>query len=110
MIVVRDREGEVRAHLNVCRHRGSRVCLERKGKARSFICPYHAWTFDLNGKLRNGRSMGADFDPGQYGLFPVQVKIFQGLFSSARPKTPRRWTPRFGAGWPRFQSRSILKI
>ncbi len=79
VIIVRDREGEVRAHLNVCRHRGSRVCIEQKGKTRSFICPYHAWTFDLNGKLRNGRSMGPDFDPGQYGLFPVQVKIFQGL-------------------------------
>ena len=79
IIVVRDREGEVRAHLNVCRHRGSRVCIEQQGKARVFVCPYHAWTFELNGALRSGRAMGADFDPSQWGLLAAQVRIFQGL-------------------------------
>lgn len=79
IIIVRDKEEQVRAHINVCRHRGSRVCIEKSGKARNFICPYHAWTFDLNGKLRNGREMGDNFDPADYGLFPAQVKIFQGL-------------------------------
>ena len=45
VIVVRDREGAVRAHLNVCRHRGSRVCLTAAGNARVFSCPYHGWTY-----------------------------------------------------------------
>ncbi|MFW8635124.1 aromatic ring-hydroxylating oxygenase subunit alpha [Cribrihabitans pelagius] len=79
IIVVRDRAGEVRAHMNVCRHRGSRVCLEKQGTARVFSCPYHAWTFGLDGQLRGGRAMGPEFDPGEYGLFPAQVKIFEGL-------------------------------
>lgn len=79
IIVVRDRDGEVRAHLNVCRHRGSRVCVEPEGNARLFVCPYHAWTFELSGKLRSGRAMGKDFDPGEYGLFPAHVIVFQGL-------------------------------
>lgn len=79
IIVVRDRTGEVRAHMNVCRHRGSRVCLEASGNARSFVCPYHAWTFELTGELRGGRAMGPDFDPGEWGLFPAQVRVFQGL-------------------------------
>ncbi|SLN56219.1 2-halobenzoate 1,2-dioxygenase large subunit [Roseovarius albus] len=79
IIVVRDREGEVRAHMNVCRHRGSRVCTEKQGNARVFSCPYHAWTFDLSGKLRGGRAMGPDFDPSKYGLFPAQIRIFEGL-------------------------------
>ncbi len=79
IIVVRDREGEVRAHLNVCRHRGSRVCTERSGNARVFVCPYHAWTFELGGDLRAGREMGADFDHGKWGLFPAELRIFQGL-------------------------------
>ena len=57
IIVVRDREGTIRAHLNVCRHRGSRVCTETSGNARVFVCPYHAWTFELTGKLRAGRAM-----------------------------------------------------
>lgn len=79
IIIVRDRDGEVRAHLNVCRHRGSRVCLEKQGTARVFSCPYHAWTFDLAGKLRGGRAMGPDFDPADYSLFAAQVRVFQGL-------------------------------
>ena len=79
IIVVRDRSGEVRAHLNVCRHRGSRVCVERSGNARSFVCPYHAWTFELTGELRGGRAMGPDFDPSKWGLFPAQVRVFQGM-------------------------------
>lgn len=79
IIIVRDRAGEVRAHLNVCRHRGSRVCLEKQGTARVFSCPYHAWTFDLSGKLRGGRAMGPDFDPAGYSLFAAQVRVFQGL-------------------------------
>lgn len=79
IIIVRDREGEVRAHLNVCRHRGSRVCTEQSGTARSFVCPYHAWTFELTGDLRAGRAMGPDFNPANWGLFPAQVRVFQGL-------------------------------
>ena len=57
IIIVRDREGGIRAHLNVCRHRGSRVCVEQSGKARAFVCPYHAWTFELSGELRAGRAL-----------------------------------------------------
>ncbi len=89
IIVVRDGEGEVRAHLNICRHRGSRVCVEQSGNARSFVCPYHAWTFELSGALRGGRAMGPDFDPGKWGLFPAQVRVFEGLiFICASPDAP----------------------
>lgn len=88
VIVVRDREGDVRAHMNVCRHRGSRVCLEKQGTARVFSCPYHAWTFGLDGKLRGGRAMGPEFDPKEYGLFPVQVQIFEGLIFICADENP----------------------
>jgi len=79
LIIVRDRNGEIRAHLNVCRHRGSRVCVEGAGKARVFVCPYHAWTYELSGELRAGREMGPDFDPQNWGLLPARVHVFQGL-------------------------------
>lgn len=79
IIVVRDRKGEVRAHLNVCRHRGSRVCTKAAGKARVFVCPYHAWTYDLSGELRAGRAMGSEFEPGKWGLMPAHVRVFQGM-------------------------------
>ncbi|MEI4263981.1 aromatic ring-hydroxylating oxygenase subunit alpha [Roseovarius sp. D0-M9] len=79
VIVLRDSANDVRAYLNVCRHRGSRVCVEHQGNARVFSCPYHAWTYDLNGHLRGGRAMGPDFDPTQYGLFEAKVRVFEGL-------------------------------
>lgn len=79
LIICRDREGEVRAHLNICRHRGSRVCVEESGNARVFVCPYHAWTYELSGALRSGREMGADFEPGKWGLMAAEVRVFQGM-------------------------------
>jgi len=79
VIVVRTRNGEVRAHHNVCRHRGSRICLESDGNARYLVCPYHAWSYDLEGKLRKAQPMGEDFDPAQHGLHPCHVRIFEGL-------------------------------
>jgi len=79
IILVRDADGAVRAHLNVCRHRGSRVCLENAGKARSFSCPYHGWTYSLDGSLRAGRMMGDEFAREDHGLLPVHVEVFEGL-------------------------------
>ncbi len=52
ILVTRTQEGEIKAFMNVCRHRGARVESEPCGKARTFSCPYHAWTYGLDGKLR----------------------------------------------------------
>ncbi len=79
VIVVRDRAGEVHALLNVCRHRGSRVCVEKQGNAKVFVCPYHAWCYGLDGKLRSARYMTDDFDKSKYGLKRVHVEVFHGL-------------------------------
>ena len=51
VVVVRDRKGDVRAYSNVCRHRGMAL-VEGKGKAAVLTCPYHAWSYDLDGALR----------------------------------------------------------
>lgn len=52
LIVVRDQHGEIRAHFNVCRHRGTRICEVSHGKfGNSIQCPYHAWTYGLDGRL-----------------------------------------------------------
>ncbi|QYX57527.1 aromatic ring-hydroxylating dioxygenase subunit alpha [Roseovarius sp. SCSIO 43702] len=79
IIVVRDREGRLGAFLNVCRHRGSRVCVARSGTARVFSCPYHAWTFELDGRLRRATHMDEDFAPEEHGLFKVHLRVFEGL-------------------------------
>src|SRR3712207_7963040 len=52
VLVVRGRDGQLRAFLNICRHRGGQICTEDAGEVkRAFQCPYHAWTYDLAGKL-----------------------------------------------------------
>jgi Rieske 2Fe-2S family protein len=78
-IVVRGDDGVVRALANVCRHRGSRVCVETHGAAALFTCPYHAWSYHLDGRLRAAREMPEGFDPSQYGLKPLPLAIVGGL-------------------------------
>ncbi|HEY2096960.1 MAG TPA: Rieske (2Fe-2S) protein, partial [Pseudonocardia sp.] len=52
VLLVRDRRGKLGAFLNVCRHRGARLCTEPAGTVRNAVrCPYHAWTYGLDGKL-----------------------------------------------------------
>jgi len=52
ILVTRTNEGKLKAFMNVCRHRGARLQDEPCGKARTFSCPYHAWTYGLDGALR----------------------------------------------------------
>lgn len=81
VIVVRGEDGVVRGLVNVCRHRGSRICYERTGHAKGglLICPYHAWVFTTQGNLRNARLMPADFDKTAHGLKQVALEIVEGL-------------------------------
>ena len=89
VIISRDRNNQINALMNVCRHRGSRVCVEKSGSKRVFSCPYHAWTYELDGKLRSAREMGANFDRSTYSLFRLSLKVFQGLiFICAGEKPP----------------------
>lgn len=78
-IIVRGDDGQIRAFANVCRHRGSLVCLEQSGNARRFECPYHAWVYDTRGNLVGARDMGEDFSKEEYGLHPVSIEIVHGL-------------------------------
>src|SRR5262245_22925247 len=51
VVIVRQRDGSVRAFLNACRHRGMKVCRAEDGNAKAFMCPYHGWTYDPGGAL-----------------------------------------------------------
>lgn len=79
VIVIRGQQGEVHAHHNVCTHRGSVICTEPRGSARKLVCPYHQWTFHLDGRLAGARHAGVGFDRTPYGLRPVHVQVVQGL-------------------------------
>ena len=81
VIVARGRGGEVNAYLNVCRHRGARLCTQDKGSVRrSFQCPYHAWTYGLDGKLTAAPNLTQmpDIDRVEFGLHRVHVREWLG--------------------------------
>ncbi|HKT54104.1 MAG TPA: aromatic ring-hydroxylating dioxygenase subunit alpha [Caulobacteraceae bacterium] len=81
VIVVRTREGEIRVLLNRCRHRGATVCENRTGKTSNFVCPYHGWTYGLDGALRGVPYPEGynDFDKSNYGLVSLRVESYAGL-------------------------------
>jgi len=79
IIIVRGNDNEIRAFHNSCRHRGSLICKAAKGNAPKLVCPYHQWTYELDGTLLWARDMGADFDASQHGLKPVHCRELAGL-------------------------------
>ena len=79
IIIVRGRDNVVRAFYNSCRHRGSRICIEQAGRMPRLTCPYHQWTYGLDGKLLAARDMAPDFDKQDHGLTPVSLENVGGL-------------------------------
>ncbi len=90
VIIVRNSDGDIRALLNVCRHRGSRLCAGRSGKAQSarLTCPYHAWTYDLDGNLLVARQMPDSFRRGDAALKNLPVRIMEGLIFTTFASDP----------------------
>lgn len=76
LFVVRDKEGDLRAFYNVCQHRAHRL-LEGAGNVKVITCPYHAWSYNLDGALRSarGREKVEDFDPAEFCLTPVKLEV-----------------------------------
>jgi len=79
IIIVRSADNQINALINVCRHRGSRVCIEEQGSASRFVCPYHAWTYDLEGNLKGAPQVMDIIDVGKYSLRRVQLENFHGM-------------------------------
>jgi Rieske 2Fe-2S family protein len=82
VVVIGGEDGRPRAFLNVCRHRGSRLIQEAEGGVRRRIrCPYHAWSYGLDGELKAAPHMDGveDFDTSCWGLAPVRVASVGGL-------------------------------
>jgi Rieske 2Fe-2S family protein len=81
VVLVRGRDKTLRAFLNVCRHRGARVCMEESGTGlRRLRCGYHAWTYSLDGALVGAPNLAQmeDVDRSQYGLIPVHLREWLG--------------------------------
>ena len=94
VLVTRDSQGQVHAFLNVCRHRGNRLCRADSGNAASFTCAYHGWTYRNDGSLAGvpylKEAYHGELDREQWGLVPVaQLDQHKGL-----------WFATFDAGAP----------
>jgi glycine betaine catabolism A len=81
LIICRDRGSAIRGFYNVCRHRGTRLCEEERGHAAAIQCPYHAWTYGLDGRLIGAPHMGeiSGFDAAEFSLHPVNLRLWEGF-------------------------------
>jgi len=88
VVAVRNKDGAVNVAVNRCAHRSMQFCVTNRGTAKEFVCPYHQWTYDLDGKLlglpfRRGYKgqggMPADFEPAAHGLETLSVACRNGV-------------------------------
>eukprot|EP00918_Siedleckia_nematoides_P083735 GHVU01183568.1.p1 GENE.GHVU01183568.1~~GHVU01183568.1.p1 ORF type:complete len:236 (+),score=8.72 GHVU01183568.1:521-1228(+) len=98
IMVVRQKNGSVLAFLNICSHRGARLCTENTGNSSRFVCPYHAWTYSLDGRLRGVPKSGfPNYDISKGNLTPLQVEERHGLvWVQVDPTTPINVTAHLG--------------
>jgi phenylpropionate dioxygenase-like ring-hydroxylating dioxygenase large terminal subunit len=88
VLLCRDREGRLRAYANMCRHRGVEIASGH-GRAQQFVCPYHGWTYDLDGRLRGAGFMGdsVGFERQQLRLPELKVGEWGGwIFVTLNPQ------------------------
>ena len=104
IIVVRDAQGSLRAFFNVCRHRGTRICREELGHLTGTIqCPYHAWTYALDGSLVGAPGMQEveGFDKGAYPLHAAALAEWEGFLFVNIARDPKP----FGDVWKAMRGR-----
>ncbi|MBT6203761.1 MAG: aromatic ring-hydroxylating dioxygenase subunit alpha [Rhodospirillaceae bacterium] len=107
IVVLRDRDGALRAFHNVCRHRAAALFDEGAGACKAKItCPYHGWSYELDGRLALAPRFGEKLDPEEMGLLALRVEVWRGcIFVCVDPDTPDLLTwlgsvPAFCAPYP----------
>ena len=113
IVILRDDESRVRAFFNVCRHRGTRICTESRGRLTSSIqCPYHSWTYSLDGRLIGAPSMKevASFRKEDYPLHPVSVATWEGGVFINLAKDPAPFERAFAPLIDRFANWHIAEL
>jgi len=93
VIIVRQDRETVSALLNVCRHRGSVICSEKRGCSKKFVCRYHGWSYDLDGRLHSAAHMPDDFDKSGIALGKIHVEILEGMIFINFAQQPASFAP-----------------
>jgi len=100
LILVRDKNQQIKAHFNVCRHRGTQLCSEPKGnfKSKSIQCPYHAWTYGLDGQLMSAPLMqeGNGFNKADCALYQAAIHVWEGFIFINVDKNPEPFEKQMG--------------
>ena len=107
-LIVRGRDLALRAFFNVCRHRGSRICTEASGRVHRLVCPYHAWTYDLDGRLlQDLGEHGAE--AGELGLKPIGLREIHGLVFVSLAADPPDFAPAASALAPALKPQGLAR-
>ena len=109
IIVLRGDNGAVHALHNVCRHRGSLICTEPAGHLTRLVCPYHQWTYGLDGKLLACRGMAEDLDKTQFPLHRLEAREVEGLVFISLATDPAPFEPAFQALSPLVKPQGLAR-
>ncbi|MCB8883114.1 aromatic ring-hydroxylating dioxygenase subunit alpha [Acidisoma cellulosilytica] len=93
ILVLRDRQGVLRAFYNSCRHRGFKLCEAERGHLPAIVCPYHRWTYRLDGSLAHAKFMPEDFRPEDFSLAPVHLRTVGGTIYVCLATEPPDFAP-----------------
>lgn len=93
VVIVRDRSGVLRAFHNTCRHRGAQICATGTGHESRLVCPYHGWTYNLDGTLFHNTQMPQDFARSQHGLRPIHLETIAGTLYVCLADEPPPFSP-----------------
>ena len=105
ILILRDHKNEVRAFYNICRHRGTHLCETQEGRfSKSIQCPYHAWTYALDGKLIGATLMKElkDFNKEDYPLVPVEMQLWEGFIFLNLSRQPKPFSEAFSVLLDKF--------
>lgn len=113
LIVIRDTADTIKAYFNVCRHRGTRLCQTESGNVGKTIqCPYHAWTFNLEGQLIGAPLMHEvdGFRRADYPLFSVALEIWEGFILVNFSRSPKPLAQEFASLIDRFTAWQLAQL
>jgi glycine betaine catabolism A len=125
ILIVRNRQGLLRGFYNVCRHRGSRLCRPKQGAemgaavqggviaGRSIMCPYHQWSYDLDGRLVAAPHLSGvpGFDKSGINLYPVGVECWGGfIFVNLTPSKAKPFAEQLGAMVTRIERYPLAEL
>lgn len=93
VVLARAADGRVRGFFNTCCHRGAEICQDARGRAARLVCPYHQWTYDLDGRLLAAAGMPEGFLRADHGLKPIHLESVAGVLFICLADTPPDFAP-----------------